>query len=113
MLESFRKNKKGIIIMLFSAVCACVGQLLWKIAGTEKLLLLFAGLALYGIGAILMILSFRYGKLSVLHPVQSLKYVLSLVLAAVILNEKITPLKVIGVLLIVIGVLFIAGGDEE
>lgn len=60
-----------------------------------------------------MIIAYRYGKLSVLQPILSLNYVLSIVLAAVILKEKITALKCIGVLIIITGVLLIAGGNEE
>ena len=35
MIDSFRKNRVGIILMLISAICACLGQLLWKI-GAEQ-----------------------------------------------------------------------------
>lgn len=35
MLESFQKNKKGILLMLVSSICVCVGQLLWKLSATR------------------------------------------------------------------------------
>ena len=60
-----------------------------------------------------MIIAYRYGKLSVLQPMLSLNYILSIFLAALVLKEKITILKCIGVLVIIIGVIMIAGGDEE
>ena len=60
-----------------------------------------------------MIVAYKFGKVSVLQPVLSLNYILSIVLAAVVLKEKITLLKCIGVLIIFAGVLLIAGGDEE
>jgi len=60
-----------------------------------------------------MIIAYKYGKLSVLQPMLSLNYVLSIFLAAVVLKEQITLLKSIGVLIIIAGVILIAGGDEE
>lgn len=60
-----------------------------------------------------MLMAYRFGKLSVLQPMLSLNYVLSILLAAGVLKEKITLLKCIGVLVIIAGVVLIAGGDEE
>lgn len=99
--------------MLVSSICVCLGQLLWKLSSTGGLLFLFLGFLLYGIGALIMIIAYRYGKLSVLQPMLSLNYVLSIILATCILNEKITLIKCVGVMVIIAGVVLIAGGDEE
>lgn len=74
---------------------------------------MLAGFIFYGAGALVMIVAYRYGRLSVLQPMLSLNYVLSIVLAALILKENITILKCIGVIVIITGVVLIAGGDEE
>ena len=71
------------------------------------------GFMFYGAGALIMIIAYKYGKLSVLQPVLSLNYALSIVLGFVFLYEPITILKIIGVLVITAGVICIAGGDEE
>lgn len=113
MLESIKKNKKGILLMLMSSICVCVGQLLWKLSATQGIILMLVGFLFYGIGALVMIIAYKYGKLSVLQPMLSLNYVLSIILAAFVLKETITLFKVIGVLVIIGGVLLIAGGDEE
>lgn len=113
MLESFNKNKKGIILMLLSSVCVCVGQLLWKLSAEQGVIVMLAGFCFYGIGALVMIIAYKFGKLSVLQPMLSLNYVLSIILAAIVLKEEITALKCIGVLVIIAGVIMIAGGDEE
>ncbi len=113
MIDSFQKNKKGILLMLVSSVCVCIGQLLWKLSAEEGILVLLAGFAFYGVGAMVMILAYRFGKLSVLQPVLSLNYVLSILLAALVLKEEITLLKCTGVLIIIAGVILIAGGDGE
>ena len=88
MIESIQKNKKGILLMLVSSICVCVA------------------------GALIMIIAYKFGKLSVLQPMLSLNYVLSIVLAAFVLHEAVTLYKVIGVIVITCGVIMIAGGDE-
>lgn len=113
MLESFQKNKKGILLMLISSICVCVGQLLWKLSAEAGIFIMLAGFCFYGVGALVMIVAYRFGKLSVLQPMLSLNYVLSIILAALVLKEEITILKCIGVLIIIAGVIMIAGGDEE
>ncbi len=113
MMESFRRNKKGILLMLVSSACVCVGQLFWKISAEKGLLFLMAGFCFYGIGAMLMIFAYRFGKLSVLQPMLSLNYVMGAILAIAVLGESVTLSKCIGILVIVSGVILIAGGDEE
>lgn len=99
--------------MLVSSVCVCVGQLLWKLSVQYGIFMLLAGFGLYGVGALVMIAAYRFGKLSVLQPMLSLNYVLSVLLAALVLGEAVGFLKCIGVGLIIIGVITIAGGDAE
>lgn len=112
MIESLKQNKVGIILMICSSICACLGQLLWKLSADGGFIFLMAGFSLYGIGALTMIIAYKFGKVSVLQPVLSLNYILSIVLAATVLDEEITLVKCIGVLGIMVGVLLIAGGDE-
>lgn len=100
-------------MMIVSSICACVGQLLWKLSAVEGIMMMLAGFVLYGIGALVMIAAYRFGKLSVLQPILSLNYVLSIVLAALVLKEEVTIIKCIGVLVLIAGVVLIAGGDEE
>lgn len=113
MIESFQKNKKGILMMIASSICACIGQLLWKLSATEGIMMMLVGFVLYGFGALIMIAAYRFGKLSVLQPILSLNYALSIVLAAAVLKEEITIVKCVGVLVLIAGVILIAGGDEE
>lgn len=112
MIESVQKNKKGILLMICSSICACVGQLLWKMSATYGLFVMLLGFVFYGVGALIMIRAYKYGKLSVLQPILSMNYVLSIVLAAVVLKENIAWVKCLGVIIIIIGVVFVAGGDE-
>ena len=113
MIESFKKNKKGILLMLCSSLCVCIGQLLWKLSVSHGLFLLISGFALYGVGALVMLRAYRYGSLSVLQPMLSMNYVLTVILAVMILHEKLTLFKIIGIGIIIIGVILIGGGDEN
>jgi drug/metabolite transporter (DMT)-like permease len=112
MLESFKKNKKGIFLILISSICVCIGQLLWKISCTDGIIYLLLGFAFYGVGALVMIIAYKFGSLSVLQPMLSLNYIISIILAKTILNENITLLKVIGIIIIMCGVILIGGGDD-
>lgn len=113
MIEAFQKNKKGLLLMLVSSACACVGQLLWKLSAEQGVVIMLLGFCFYGAGAMMMLLAYRYGRLSVLQPMLSLNYVLSIVLGATILGETITLQKCVGVMVIIAGVLLIVRGDEE
>ena len=112
MLESIKRNKTGSMIMLLAAVFACIGQLFWKLASLHGIMFALAGFALYGMGAVLMILAYRFGSVSVLQPLLGTNYVLSVILGFLVLGETITVSKVIGIIIITAGVIFIAGGDE-
>ncbi|MDP4089337.1 MAG: EamA family transporter [Bacillota bacterium] len=98
--------------MVASSICACVGQLLWKLSAQQGLLTLLTGFVFYGIGALVMLVAYKFGSLSVLQPIISLNYVLSIILAATILNEPVTLAKAIGVLVIIAGVVLIGGGEN-
>lgn len=113
MLESLKRNKKGIILMLISSICVCIGQLFWKLSVEGKFLYLLVGFALYGIGALVMIYAYRFGSLSVLQPILSLNYVLTILIANFILKEPINLLKYIGIVVIILGVILIGGDDKK
>lgn len=113
MIESFKKNKKGIYLMLISAVCVCIGQLFWKLSSTQGIIYMLIGFMLYGVGALVMIIAYKYGKLSILQPILSLNYVVSLVLAVVILHENVDIWHIIGIVIIMCGVVLVVGGDKE
>lgn len=99
--------------MFCSSISACVGQLLWKLSARYGFIIMLLGFFFYGVGALIMIVAYKHGSLSVLQPILSLNYVLSIILGAIFLNEPITILKVLGVFVIMAGVICIAGGDEE
>jgi undecaprenyl phosphate-alpha-L-ara4N flippase subunit ArnE len=116
MLNSLKKNAKGIALMTLCAICLAGGQLIWKLmpqAGNSRLLYLLGGFIIYGCGALSMLLAYRFGELSVLQPMNSLSYVFALIFGASVLGENIGVLKIMGVAIIIVGVVFIGGGSES
>lgn len=109
---SLKKNKIGIIIMIISAICTSLGQYFWKVSNGNDIKQLLIGFIFYGIGAIVMIIAFKFGSLSVLHPMMSMGYVIALFIGYFWLGEAITVMKVIGIIFILIGITLIGVGDE-
>lgn len=114
MIASFKRNKKGIIMMVLSSLCVCIGQLFWKLSNFDNFLLyLIIGFALYGVGALLMIKAYSFGSLSVLQPILSINYIFTLLFGYAILSESISTTKLIGVLIITTGVFILGGSDND
>ena len=113
--ESMSNQKKGISLMLFSAFVTCSGQLMWKLSatGNNQVWFLIIGFALYALGAILMISAFQFGEVSMLQPMLSIGFVISLVLGHIVLNESITAQKIMGVILIIVGMFFLGRSSRS
>ena len=103
---------KGIILIVIAALCTSFGQLFWKIGVNGDILLIILGFVLYGVGALSMIIAFKFGNLSILHPLMCVGYVFALINGALFLNEKITMNHAIGIAVIIVGVIFIARGEK-
>ena len=54
-----------------------------------------------------MIIAYKYGKLSVLQPMLCLAYVFAIFIAVFILNETMTPFRLAGIIVIIVGVAFL------
>ena len=113
MIESIKNNLRGIILMIFSALLVSFGQMFWKMFHTDGLWALIIGLVLYAGGALIMILAYRFGKLSVLQPMLCLSYVFAIFIAVFILGEQLTTMKLAGIAVVIFGVVMIAGGDND
>ncbi|EID42413.1 EamA family transporter [Parageobacillus thermoglucosidasius] len=111
-IQSIKKNKIGIILILLASVSTASGQMFWKLSGGQWNRHLILGFLFYGIGAILMTIAFRFGSLSVLHPLLSMGYVFALLLGVTFLDEHITATRAMAVVLIVTGAVLIGGGDD-
>lgn len=114
MTETRATSPIGIFLMVAAAFSTATGQLFWKLAAGGGLFdwHLWVGFVFYGMGAVLMTVAFRFGRLSVLHPLMTIGYVIALVYGVTFLDEPISTSLVIGILLILVGV-WLIGGDEH
>lgn len=109
---SFKKNYKGIALILIASFFTALGQMLWKLSKGSNLTYLFLGFICYGLGAVLMIIAFRFGSLSVIHPMLSFGYIFALILGNFVLGETISNKAYMGIFIIMLGVTLIGGGDD-
>ncbi len=105
-----RTETIGIVLMLICVACLCTGQFIWK--GFDGVWSLVGGFAIYCVGALAMLVAYRFGRLSVLQPINSLSVVVSAVLGFWAFNEEISILKAFGIVFILAGVVLIAKGDD-
>lgn len=69
---------------------------------------LYCGGILYGTGILLNIILLHYMDYSVLYPMGAITYIWSLLLSKYLLDERITKRKMLGIVCIITGVLFVA-----
>jgi len=116
------QRRRALLLVFFCTLIGAVSQILIKTGATQLAqhvahpgLLqaaegmftnpwLFAGYALYGVSAVLMVLALRDGELSMLYPVIALTYVWVSVLSFFIFRESLSAMKLSGIGLIVVGV---------
>ena len=109
--QSIKKNIKGIVLIIIAAMLTSVGQLFWKFSHGNNVKLVVIGFTCYGLGAVLMIIAFRFGSLSVLHPFMSVGYIFAIVFGQTQLHENISLSKYVAVGIIMVGVTLVGGGD--
>lgn len=126
-----KKNKAvstPILLVIFATAFISFAQILYKIGslqlantsgGFSALWLsiikdypLLLGLAMYAIGAVLLITALKDGELSILYPIIALSYIWVSILSIFFLHETMSFMKWIGIFLIVLGVSFIGFGRK-
>ena len=118
-----KKNLIGIGIMLVAAIFTAIGQMHWKLglsfvdtlfdvfATSENfwkvIPYIFVGFVLYGCGSALMVIAYKFGDVSMLHPLLGVSYILSLIIGFSLLGENINLQKIIAVIVIITGLAFL------
>lgn len=110
------------LLVLFTTLLTSSAQLLWK-KGSAALdfnilsiltnYYLIAGILLYVVGGILLILSFRGGEVSVLYPIIATSYIWVSFLSIFFLNESMNNFKWLGVASIIAGIILIGYGSKD
>lgn len=109
-------------IILFSTFLTSTAQLFYKFA-VEKLSFnilsiitnvnLLVGMALYIVGGILLIISFRGGEVSVLYPIYATSFIWVSFLSIYFLGEAMNIFKGLGVFVIIAGIVLIGYGSKK
>ena len=76
-------------------------------------LTLLAGLSLYGVSTVLLVLALRDGELSLLYPVIALTYVWVTLLSLLVFHDRVNPIKLAGIAIIVVGVAVLGRGQKR
>jgi drug/metabolite transporter (DMT)-like permease len=123
------EQKRQSLLLVFSCtLIGAVAQLLIK-SGAQKLggqptlwstvwamalnLPLMAGLCLYGLSAVLLVLALRHAELSTIYPIIALTFVWVTILSALVLGEAMTIYKIAGTAIIVSGVAVLGLGGRR
>jgi drug/metabolite transporter (DMT)-like permease len=83
-------------------------------AGLAKLFnwQLAAGVGLFVLSSLFFVQGIRHGELSVLYPMVSVGYIMTLLWSRLFFGEPFTRGKLLGLLLIVVGVIFVGIGGR-
>jgi drug/metabolite transporter (DMT)-like permease len=119
----FATHRSAILLISSCTLISAAAQILMKIGMTHVTRLdpialatnvpLVAGYALYGVFCLMMILALREGELSLIYPIISLAYVWVTVLSYFIFHDTINPLKLLGIVAVMIGVALIGRQGPE
>ena len=108
----------SIILVLIATIFGSFGPIFLK-KGSNKFKIktihknnnIIIGIIFYALATILFIPALKGGELSVLYPLVSLSYIWVSLLSIKMIGEKMNKFKWIGILLIIIGVIFIGLGS--
>jgi multidrug transporter EmrE-like cation transporter len=117
----YKNNKLAIILVIICTIFTSVGQILMKL-GTAKTgsileiitnVPLILGFVSYGIGAVLLIISLKYGELSLVYPFIALSFIWVSIASIYLFNEHVSIFNWLGLTAILIGVSMIGYGSGK
>ncbi len=112
----------AVWLMILCTAFTSTAQVLYKF-GANKLefnfmglisnLPLISGMALYVLGAVIMITAFKGGEVSVLYPIVATSYIWVSLMSIYFFSEKLGLLRWLGIFAIIIGIILIGMGSKE
>ena len=121
-MSELTKARRSVVLISSCTLISAAAQILMKIGMNHVTKLdpialatnlpLVAGYALYGVFCLMMILALREGELSLLYPIISLAYVWVTVASYFIFHDTINPLKLAGIVVIMLGVAMLGRGPK-
>lgn len=119
-----RPGHAGIFLAVLCSLFASTAQLFLKwgtnqtaendLLETVTTLPVLLGYCFYGVSTLLFVIALRRGELSVIYPILGLTYIWVVLASAFVFPvESLSPLKVGGSLLIVLGVSLVGGSSRR
>jgi multidrug transporter EmrE-like cation transporter len=112
----------AIWLMVLTTIFTSIAQVLYKL-GANKLqfnlisiitnIPLIAGMALYILGAVIMIIALKGGEVSALYPVIATSYIWVSLLSMYFFNESLNLLRWTGIFIIIAGIISISIGSKQ
>ena len=112
----------AIGLMILCTAFTSIAQVFYKL-GANKLefnmisiitnLPLLTGMALYVLGAVIMIIAFKGGEVSVLYPIIATSYIWVSILSIYFFNESLNLMRWMGIAIIIAGIIFISAGSKK
>lgn len=116
-------RRHPVLLVFCCTILGAAAQVLMKtganhmahpgLAGMIANLPLMGGYCLYGLSTLLLVLALRDAELSLLYPVIALTYVWVTILSFLIFHDEINPWKLLGIVLIVVGVGVLGKGGRR
>jgi len=120
---NFNKQHQAIFLMFLCTIFTSTGQILWKLGlrnvSFGNMFSFFnvpfiLGFVFYGVGAMLMLVAFKSGELSILYPIIATSYVwVSLFSPMIFPSDSMNGLKWIGIGIIMISVCLLGYGSSR
>ncbi|MFW8053988.1 EamA family transporter [Vagococcus fluvialis] len=119
-METKKNMKLAMLLILSAALMSSLGQLAWKFgadatSNSMAIILYIVGFVAAGLGMVILMIAFRFGEVSILQPMMSIGFAMSIFFGAIFLNEPITTAKIIGTIFIIAGsaLLGFEGGKDN
>ncbi|MGV8150725.1 MAG: EamA family transporter [Candidatus Woesearchaeota archaeon] len=121
MKNAIRENRKAILLVITCTLFTSIGQILMKMGAAKTgsffdvitNVPLILGFLSYGIGAVLLIISLKYGELSLVYPFIALSFIWVSILSIYLFNEHVSVWNWLGLTAILIGVSLIGYGSSK
>ncbi|SPE35690.1 conserved membrane hypothetical protein [Candidatus Sulfopaludibacter sp. SbA3] len=115
-------RRKSIALVFCCTLLGAAAQILMKtganqlshgVMGILTNIPLICGYTLYGMSTVLLVLALKDGELSLLYPVIALTYVWVTGLSFLVFHDTANPFKLVGIVIIVIGVAVLGKGGKR
>jgi|SRR3989344_7182316 len=115
------KRSHSIILIFISTILLSFGQILIKKGAVTASLNIYIfqnvsliiGYVAYLLAGLTIVIALKYNDLSLLYPLIATSYIWVILLSMYFLQENISPLQLIGILGIILGVTFVGFGGKK